>query len=203
MNKPGSSSEDSGMMEAADLSDIRKIRLIQAGQAEHYEPLVRKYTRRAHSIALGMVQNAEDAVEIAQDAFLKTFRAITRFDTSQRFFPWFYRILRNTCLSHLRRKKHVSTTTMNREDEQGRVVAFEDESSKTPEEIMVNDELRARFMSALNALPEKDREILCLRHFGELEYQEIADRLEIPIGTVMSRLFHARRRLREKLEPLL
>jgi RNA polymerase sigma-70 factor (ECF subfamily) len=186
-------------MDAADLSDLRKIRLVQAGQVEFYEPLVRKYMRRAHGVAMQFVQDTEDALELAQDAFLKTFRAIDRFDTDQRFFPWFYRILKNTCISHLRKRRRPRTTSLSGSFDDERAIDVRDEGARSPHDQLENDELRLQFLAALGELQERDREILVLRHFQDLQYHEIAATLEIPIGTVMSRLFHARRRLRERL----
>ncbi len=188
-------------MEAADVSDIRKIRLVQSGQPEHYAPLVHKYMSRAQGVAMQFVQNAEDACELVQDAFVKSFRAIARFDTNQRFFPWFYRILKNTCLSHLRRRKGAKTISISAPNEDSVDLSIEDEKTPQPDDWMVRGDVRRAFWCAFEKLPPKDREILALRHFDELEYHEIATQLSIPIGTVMSRLFHARRRLREKLEP--
>jgi RNA polymerase sigma-70 factor, ECF subfamily len=193
--------ERGGSMDAADLSDIRKIRLIQAGQADLYEPIVRKYMRRAHSVAMQFVANAEDALELAQDAFLKTFRSLDRFDTTQRFFPWFHRILRNTCISHLRRKR-LRTFSISAREHGGDDYAIEDLSTVPVEQALVGGELREEFWAAFRELSARDREILALRHFDDLQYQDIADALQIPIGTVMSRLFHARRRLRDRLAPL-
>lgn len=190
-------------MEAADISDIRKIRLVQEGQAEHYAPLVTKYMSRAQGVAMQFVQNAEDACELVQDAFVKSFRAIARFDTNQRFFPWFYRILKNTCLSHLRKKKLKNTFSITAREDGGDDFQIEDDSTILPDENLVKSDVRKAFWRAYELLPKNDKEILKLYHFDDLEYSEIAQTLEIPIGTVMSRLFHARRRLRERLEPYL
>ncbi len=190
-------------MEAADISDIRKIRLVQAGQDEYYAPLVNKYATRAQAVAMQFVQNAEDACEVVQDAFVKSFRAIARFDTNQRFFPWFYRILKNTSLSHLRRKRGpatLKTVSISPIDEDSSEMPLADDSALRPDDDLVRGDLRREFWKAFELLPKNDREILALRHFKELEYHDIATELDIPIGTVMSRLFHARRRLRERLE---
>lgn len=190
-------------MDAADASDIRAIRLVQEGRREAFEALVRKYMRRAHGVAMQFVQNSEDALELVQDSFLKSFRAIGRFDTNQRFFPWFYRILKNTCLTFLKRKGLVRQYSLTSKDPDESDYELADEASVPPEAMLVGGEFREQFWEAYEKLGLKDREILALRHFQEMSYQEIADTLEIPIGTVMSRLFHARRKLREKLEPYL
>lgn len=187
----------------ADASDIRIIREVQAGHREAFETLVRKYMRQAHGIAMQFVQNSEDALDLSQDAFLKTFKAIGRFDTEQRFFPWFYRILRNTCMTFLKRRGLVRRCSLSATAEGEPDFELVDEATPPPHAVLISGELREEFWSAFNRIPLRDREILALRHFQEQSYQEIADVLGIPIGTVMSRLFHARRRLRERLEPYL
>jgi len=187
-------------MEAADASDIRIIREVQAGHREAFETLVRRYASRAHGIAMQFVQNSEDALDLSQDAFLKSFRAVDRFDTEQRFFPWFYKILKNTCLTFLKRKGLVRSFSLSAAGEGEADYQLVDEAAVPPHAMLVQGELREEFWSAYSTLSLRDREILTLRHFQEQSYQEIADTLEIPIGTVMSRLYHARRKLRRKLE---
>ena len=187
-------------MEAADASDVRIIREVQAGHREAFETLVRRYMRRAHGIAMQFVQNSEDALDLSQDAFLKSFKAVDRFDTNQRFFPWFYKILKNTCLTYLKRKGLVRRFSLSGTEEGESDYQLVDEAAVPPHAVLVKGELREEFWKAYSALSLRDREILTLRHFQEQSYQEIAAILDIPIGTVMSRLYHARRKLREKLE---
>lgn len=192
-------------MHAADTEDVALIQAIQAGSAGAFEGLVKRHLRRAHGIAANLVKNRDDAMDLAQDAFFKAYRALDRFDTKQRFFPWFYRILRNTCVSFLKRRGLVRMVSMNARagGADGDELEFElvDERAVPAHAILAGCELRDEFWRAFETLPLRDREILALRHFQDLAYQDIADALEIPIGTVMSRLFHARRRLRERLEP--
>lgn len=197
------SREEKKSMEAADASDIRYIELVQSGRRDAFESLVRKYMRRAHGIAMQFVHNSEDALDLSQDAFLKSFKAIGRFDTNQRFFPWFYKILKNTCLTFLKRKGRVRKLSLSATEEGDSDYELVDEKAVAPEAMLVSGEVREQFWEAYQKLSMKDREILGLRHFQELSYQEIADALEIPIGTVMSRLYHARRKLRERLDEYL
>lgn len=190
-------------MEAAESSDILIIREVQSGHRQAFESLVRKYMRRAHGIAMQFVQNSEDALDLSQDAFLKSFRAVDRFDTSQSFFPWFYKILRNTCLSFLKRRGLVKSFSLSAAGEGEPDYELVDESAPSPHAILAGGELREEFWKAFARLSLREREILALRHFQDMSYQQIAETLEIPIGTVMSRLYHARRRLRERLEACL
>lgn len=190
-------------MEAADASDVRIIREVQAGRREAFESLVRKYMRRAHGIAMQFVQNSDDALDLSQDAFLKTFKAVDRFDTNQRFFPWFYKILKNTCLTFLKRKGLVRRFSLSAGEDGEPDYQLVDEAAVSPHAVLAGGELREEFWKVFSKQSLKDREIISLRHFQELSYQEIADVLDIPIGTVMSRLYHARRKLREGLETYL
>ena len=170
------------------------------GQKERFEAIVRHYQSRAQSIAVGLVGNRHDALDLSQDAFLRAFRAIRTFDLEQPFFPWFYRILRNVCLSHLkRRKRTVSLHAISRKDDEEVEVQIPD-STPGPDVLAEASEEQLILYAAIESLPVKDREILHLRHLQDLSYAQIAGALEIPVGTVMSRLFYARRRLRERLD---
>lgn len=203
VNNPAGPAEHRRAMETADASDIRNILLVQSGRRDAFECLVHKYMRRAHGVAMQFVQNSEDALDLSQDAFLKSFRAIGRFDTKQRFFPWFYKILKNTCLTFLKRRGLVRRYSLSAPDDDGADFELVDTHCAPPDSMLVACELRDEFWRAYERLGLRNREIIALRHFQELSYQEIADALDIPIGTVMSRLFHARRKLREHLDDYL
>ena len=163
----------------------------QRGCRDSYGFLVQSYMRRAYVAALSLTGNREDALDAAQEAFVKAWRAIRRFDVTRPFYPWLYRILRNLCFDLLRRKK-----VRPREGFEGDV---RDERAG-PEVLARRDEVKEEVWRALGRLPARDREILTLRHFQHLSYREIAESLAIPQGTVMSRLFTARQRLRAELE---
>ncbi len=168
------------------------------GRKEDFEAIVRGYQGQAYAVAMGLVKNSNDAMDLCQDAFLRSFRALRSFDTSQPFFPWFYRILRNVCLTHLKRRRTFSfLRRRNEEDEFEMDIPCE---AAGPEDRAEQGEELQRLAKAFEALPPRDREILSLRHFQEMPYAEIAQSLEIPVGTVMSRLFYARRKLKERME---
>ena len=168
------------------------IRAVQAGRRERFSLLVEKYKRRAFLIALSLVHNREDAMDIAQDAFLKSFRAIKRFDLTRPFFPWFYRIVRNTALNQKRdESRHKGDCPLEWVTEPARL--------PSPLQAAEAEELRVRLWEAVDGLPEEFREVFLLYTFQGLKYREIADLLDIPLGTVMSRLHSARRRIRQHL----
>ena len=173
------------------------------GDREAFDRLVAAVRGQAFHVARGLVGSRDDAMELSQEAFLRTFRARATYRDGEPFLPWFHRILRNVCFSHLRKKGKVAQTSISprfgdegAEDEADWEIADEGER---PDEVALQGERAQLFWSAFRTLSARDREILALRHFRELAYQQIADALGIPVGTVMSRLFHARRRLRERL----
>jgi RNA polymerase sigma-70 factor (ECF subfamily) len=171
------------------------------GDREAFDRLVESLRGQAYRLAVSLVGSREDAMELSQEAFLKTYRARASFRDGEPFLPWFHRILRNCCYSFLRkrgrlRKASLSARAGQDEDEGDWEIADE---GPAPHDAALADERARLFWQAFRTLSARDREVLTLRHFQELSYQEIADTLSIPIGTVMSRLFHARRRLREAL----
>ena len=177
------------------------------GDREAFDLLVASVRGRAFHLAQGLVGSREDALELAQEAFLKTYRARATYRDGEPFLPWFQRILRNTCFSHLKRKGRVATTSLSApsgREEDGGEGDWELVSREPDPTLSLEGGERARiFWGAYQGLGANQREILALRHFRELSYQEIADHLGIPVGTVMSRLFHARRQLRSRLGGLL
>jgi RNA polymerase sigma-70 factor, ECF subfamily len=177
------------------------IERCKKGDRDAFAFIVQKYMKPAYYVALGYVGNAEDALDISQDAFVSAFRHITAFDTSKSFFPWFYSILKNLCMNHLNRIRRL------REDSIEGMAEEEDEvtlpvEAINPEQSAVQKDLRIKIGQAIRHLRPKEREIIILQHLQDFSYQEIADLLGIPIGTVMSRLYSARRALRKELERL-
>ncbi len=171
----------------------------KAGEAGAFDELVALMRARSFRLARSLVGSPEDALDLCQEAFLKVYRARASYREGEAFVPWFHRILRNTCFSHLRhhgRLKRVSLSGGPDEDDGEWTLESGD---APPSAALEADERAQAFWAAFHALKANDREILALRHFEELSYRAIARALEIPEGTVMSRLFHARRRLRDEL----
>lgn len=164
--------------------------------------LVEKYKQRAFLTALSIVNNREDAMDLAQDAFMKSFRAFSGFDSDRPFYPWFYRILKNACLSHLKRRGLVKKSSLSTKDPDQGDIELPD-CSYDPQLIVDRNEAREKVWEVFNKLNLKGREIIMMRHFQEMSYEEIAQALNIPIGTVMSRLFHARKKMKDMMEDYL
>ena len=155
------------------------------GEREAFRHLVEKYQRQAISHATAILSSREDALDAAQEAFIDAFKALKQFDSSRPFYPWFYVLLRNRCFKLAARKRETESI-----DE---TVIVAPNSTAQSERILALE-------NALRSLDMEDREIVTLKYFDGLSYNELAERLQIPKGTVMSRLFHARKKLQAKLE---
>jgi RNA polymerase sigma-70 factor (ECF subfamily) len=180
----------------------RLMMATKAGDSAAFDSLVASLRGRAFHVAQSLVGSREDAFDLAQEAFMKVFRARATFRDGEPFLPWFHRILRNTCFSFLRtrgRLRQVSISSRRPGAEEEGDWELVDPKAAGPADRLVAQESGLAFRAALEELSARDREILVLRHQRELSYREIAESLGIPQGTVMSRLFHARRRLRERL----
>lgn len=167
------------------------------GDREAFGPIVEAYRRRAYFTALALVGNREEAFDISQEAFVRAFRALSRFDTSREFAPWFFRILRNLCASAHAKRKRRREDSLEKLREEGRDFAAGDRFS--PELLAERSEAEERIWRGLAEMDEKHREVVVLKDLQGYGYREIAEILDIPIGTVMSRLYHARRKLKETL----
>lgn len=183
--------------------EIRLIAGAKHGDHASFEQLVDRYMGKAMTVARAYVTNRDDALELAQEAFYRVYRSLDRFREGEPFAPWFFRILRNTCLSFLgkhRRRRTLSLDAPLGGDPDGAPMTVADPACVRPERGAELSEEQRQLRTALDSLPLMHKEILVLRHFEELDYASIAEVLEIPIGTVMSRLFHARRKLKDELD---
>jgi RNA polymerase sigma-70 factor (ECF subfamily) len=185
----------------ADVEAQASAWMTAAKRGDHaaFDRLTHCLRTRACRVAQSLVGSREDALELAQEAFLKTYRARDTYREGEPFLPWFHRILRNTCFSFLRKEKRLraaSLSSRSAEDEPDWEIEGD---GPAPAEGIAAEEAQSAFWRGFRRLSARDREILTLRHFQELPYRDIARALGIPEGTVMSRLFHARARLREAL----
>lgn len=169
------------------------------GNKRAYELLVRHYMRDAFLVAYGLVGNAEDARDLSQEAFIRAYRARERFDVDRPFYPWLYRIIKNLCINFAGRSmKRMSSLYYDESPDRERFAS----PQTTPLEALERDERIRLVRAAVDMLSNDHREIIVLKNFRGHSYQEIAELLDIPIGTVMSRLYYARRALKEIVERL-
>ncbi len=168
----------------------------QRGEKAAFGELVRRYMQRAYFTALGITGSGEAALDLSQDAFIRAYRAIKKFEPSRPFFAWYYQILRNLCFNYLRdRKRHAAPFS---EIGESRLSQIGD-ASQRPDEALQRKEIQEAVWQAMNRLKPEEREILILREFEGYSYNDIAGMLNIPVGTVMSRLYYARKSLRDQL----
>jgi RNA polymerase sigma-70 factor, ECF subfamily len=174
------------------------IRKCKAGDSRFYEPLVRAYEPSGLRLALAMLGNMEDARDALQDAFVKTYESLHRFDLRRPFGPWFFQILRNHCRDMLRSRQARFRLEVLDEKLELRPA----DGERGPERQRERAAARELLWRALERVGEEHREVLVLKELQGFRYNEIARILDIPEGTVASRLFHARRALREALEEM-
>jgi len=173
------------------------IVLCQKGDRDAFGPIVEAYKRKAYFTALGILGDPEDAHDVSQEAFIRAFRALRRFDLERDFAPWFFRILRNLCSSVLAKRKKRPSRSLDELRERGREPVADDRFR--PDMLAERTEAAERIWRGLAALDRKSREVIVLKDLQDYRYREIAEILEIPIGTVMSRLYHARQKLKDQL----
>ena len=189
------------------VEDNQAIKKCLEGDSDAYREIVDRYQRRAISIAMGYVKNIEDAQDLVQDAFIKAYRSLARFEVGSSFYTWFYRIVVNVCIDHFRKQKKRRAVEYD-DSYKRRDVADQHSLTGNTRDLqphMQNErqEINDALQGALSTLSDKHREVIILREVDDLSYEEIADVLECHIGTVMSRLHHARKKLQEALRPYL
>ncbi len=167
------------------MDDAQAIALCQAGNQDAYRYLVDRYQAEAMGHALAILGQRQDAEDAVQTAFVKAWQALGRFQANRRFYPWLYTILRNCCFRLAARRPYPAEGC----EAQLGLLASPDADNGLAEQTQALEK-------ALWSLRAEERELIVLKHFDGLSYAELAERLDIPIGTVMSRLYHARLELR-------
>lgn len=178
------------------MDEQRALKTCLAGSDPRaFEFLVEKYRREAFYHALGFMGNEHDAADVCQEAFTRAYIALPKLQSIQHFYPWYYRILKNLCLNILKRRKRANAYT----ESDGQVNAKE-RLPADPAVLAERGEEQEEVWKVLGGMDVKFREILVLKHFQGLNYSQISERLGIPRGTVMSRLFHARKKFQSLFE---
>ncbi len=177
--------------------EILAMQRCRRGSRAAFELFVRKYMKEAYFIALGLVGNREDALDLSQEAFIRAYRNIKQLNPKRRFFPWFYQILKNLCFSHLRKRRVRRASSLNAADCPEAAAAADD--CFAPDVVAGRNEMKDKVWKAIAKLDDKHREVIILRHFRDLSYEQISQNLFCNKGTVTSRLYYARRRLKELL----
>jgi len=181
-------------------ADAELVIRARAGDADAQEELARLHRRAAYFLALQLLGNPEDAMDVSQDAMLRLFSTLHRFDVRRPLRPWLYQIVRNRVVDLIRRRRIRAHDSLDAVDDDGNRRFEPADLSVDLDRDVDRAELRRQIWRTLEALPHKQREILVLRDYQDLSYAEIAETLGIPIGTVMSRLHGARKCLRDALQ---
>jgi len=199
----GDAAERSNHDLAGQLPDHESVQMVVEGRQEAYKLLVERYQGRVFRVAYGLMRNREDAREVCQEAFIKAYRNLPNFRRDSSFYTWIYRITVNLGIDQKRKAYRSRETDL-------------DEARLTPEQAhhtgprpmpgpsqsLVRKQLAGRIGEAIASLPEDQRQVIILREVQGLSYKEIAETTGIAEGTVMSRLFYARKKLQALLEDL-
>ena len=195
---PSKTAEDS-------IDDKTLVARVQEGDQRAFRILFDRYNRRAYAVAFGVVKNPQDAMDVVQDGFVKVHRHIGKFHGSSSFYTWLYRIIMNLAIDHVRRRKNAKGVEY--DDRVGRE-ADEIAGDGTllprildanPSKTVIRRELLSKIQEALDGLPEYHRAVIVLREVEGLSYEEMSQVLDVPKGTIMSRLFHARKKMQAAL----
>jgi RNA polymerase sigma-70 factor, ECF subfamily len=189
--------------------DLTLVKRVRSGDQRAFKLLVERYQRKVFAVALGMLKDKEEARDVSQEAFVKVYKYLEHFKGDSSFYTWLYRITVNICIDVIRRRgsgrgEHVEfdeTEAFDSPDAQ--IGALGSRLGTNPQKSALRRELAQKIQEALEQVPEKHRAILLLREVEGLSYEDLARTLEIPKGTVMSRLFHARTKVQKILSEYL
>ncbi|MCB1276818.1 MAG: sigma-70 family RNA polymerase sigma factor [Prosthecobacter sp.] len=198
MSMPASAATDLG-----EVPDLDLVKRSQAGDTRAFDVLVTRYRGRIYAMTYHLIQNEAEAWDLAQEAFIKAWRALPNFKLDAGFYTWLYRIAHNVSYDWLRKKKIQGDGEFDDERTEHRVAAGAEATPKgdvAPDTALRNSELGQRIQAAIAKLSPEHRQVIILREVEGLAYEEIAALVPCSLGTVMSRLFYARKKLQEQLQ---
>lgn len=185
-------------------ADLELVRRAQKGDVKAFEDLLGRYRRKVFGLAMGMVGNRDDAMDVMQDAFVRVYRHLGSFQGDSSFYTWVYRITMNLCIDHVRKAARMRAAPY--EDrlahdqvDQGDFPILPVRHDVNPGKAARRHEVMEKLVRALNDLPPHHRAVIVMREFEGLTYEEMAQVMQVPKGTIMSRLFHARHKLQKAL----
>lgn len=190
---------------AVPTDDRALVTAAQAGDRVAFRTLFERYHRRAYSLAFGVVRNQDDALDVVQDAFIKAHRHLDKFEGQASFYTWLYRIVMNLAIDHLRKHKRqmpVDFTDAAVENAVSEDALLPKIIGGNPGRALMDREIRDRISEALDSLSENHRAVLVMRELDGLSYEEMAAVMQCSKGTIMSRLFHARKNMQRQLADL-
>lgn len=189
--------------------DLTLVERVRAGDQRAFKLLVERYQRKVFSVAVGMLKDKEEARDVAQEAFIKVYRYLDYFKGDASFYTWLYRITVNICIDVIRKKGSGGKEQVEFDESikmdvtEANIGALGSRLGTSPQKSALRAELAQRITEAIAQLPEAHRQILLLREVEGMSYEDLSRTLEIPKGTVMSRLFHARLKMQKILNEYL
>ena len=187
------------------VDDLTLVRRVKSGDQRAFRTLVERYQKKVYAVALGMLKDKEEAMDVAQEAFIKAYRALPQFRGESAFYTWLYRIAINTARNWLASQGRRPSAPNAIETEDGETFNETDNLTdiSTPESMVASREIAETVNAAIEELPEELRTAIVLREIEGMSYDDIAQSMDCPIGTVRSRIFRAREAIATKLRPLL
>ncbi len=181
--------------------DRQLVEDARRGDARAFRELVSRHQRRAYAVALGIVHDPDDARDVCQEAFLKVHKNLSTFEGEAQFFTWLYRIVMTLCIDLLRKRRgqQVEFDDALANDDPDDAGIAPQRTGFDPARALSDKELRAQILRALDRLSPAHRAVLVMREVDGLSYQEMAEAMKCSIGTIMSRLFHARKKMQTML----
>ena len=188
-------------------SDGELVERARKGDRDAFRELVERYQRKIATLALGMLRNREDALDVVQETFTKAFQSLDRFKGDATFYTWTYRIAVNLCIDHQRREAKMPVASPEPRESGDRAadpvaLLVDGAEQGDPFQRTLDSEIAGRLSAAIAELTPEHRAVILLREVDGLSYEEISRVLDCPKGTVMSRLHYARRQLQERLRAL-
>lgn len=191
------------------MDDLTLVKRVKGGDQRAFRTLVERYQKKVYAVALGMLKDKEEAMDVSQEAFVKVFKYLDHFKGDSSFYTWLYRITTNICIDVIRKRggsrgEDVEfDETMAFDTSEAQLGALGSRLGTNPQKSALRRELADKIQEALSQIPEKHRAILLLREIEGMSYEDLSRVLEIPKGTVMSRLFHARTKVQKILSEYL
>lgn len=185
-------------------TDAELVKRVQAGDKRAFDILVSKYQNKILAIISRFISDQAEVYDVAQDTFIKAYRALPNFRGDSQFYTWVYRIAINTAKNYLTAKgRRPPATDIDSQDAENYGISEALNENASPEKLMMRDELKKVIFDTIDQLPEDLKTAITLREIEGLSYEEIAESMDCPVGTVRSRIFRAREAIDENIRPLM
>ena len=187
------------------VDDRELVESARKGDRDAFRVLFERYHRRAYALAFGVLRHQDDALDVVQDAFIKAHKYLDKFEGNSSFYTWLYRIVMNLAIDHMRKHRRVKPVELDEQHLDGTVgedALLPKMLGGNPGRALLDKEIRARIDQALSELSENHRNVLVMRELEGMSYEEMAQAMNCSKGTIMSRLFHARKNMQKRLVDL-